>query len=70
MRGNFKIESQNWKRKMHFWVKQTVREMKWEDALPEGHYYHTYRGFWNLLTRTDWEKTDGVVKYDLNHTAT
>jgi hypothetical protein len=58
------------RRVMYFWVKRTIRDMKWEDELPEGHYYHTYRGFWNLHTRTDWEKTDGIVKYNFDHTAT
>ncbi len=58
------------RRVMYFWVKRTVRDMKWEDELPEGHYYHTYRGFLNLHTQTDWEKTDGIVDYDVDHTAT
>jgi hypothetical protein len=58
------------RRAMYFWVKRTIRDMKWEDELPEGHYYHTYRGFWELHTRTDWVETDGIVKYNVDHTAT
>jgi hypothetical protein len=57
------------RRVMYFWIKTTVRKMKYEDSLPPKHYYHTYRGFW-ALHLSDWVETDGIVKYNVDHTAT
>ena len=57
------------RRVMYFWVRTTVAKMIKEGLIPEGHYYHAYRGFWELHL-PNWEKTDGIVSYNVEHTAT
>jgi len=57
------------RRVMYFWTRQTVKRMIKEKELPPKHYYHSYRGFMNLHA-SPWVETDGIVSYDVKHTAT
>jgi len=57
------------RRLMYFWTRETVRKMVKTKKLPPKHYYHTYRGFMGLHS-LDWVRTDGIVAYNVKHTAT
>jgi len=57
------------RRLMYFWVKETIRKMKYGRKLPRKRYYHTYPSFWRLHS-LDWEKDFEDVDYDYHHTAT